>query len=225
MPWCFSFRSNGLHCGVHGTAALMPEHDNQSRAQNIDRVLDASQAFIVEHIASYSNDEQVSEAFIKDEFGRHTRIRTTKDDRKRVLTLRQFCASFGGLFVSHAQGNRTGIFIAVGRHVLSFINRFVRMLRISGSESSIAFLEPRHRLGRRNNWLIGMFRISCSAKLISANQGGDDETECELRLSHAGDLRDTSPARSIESQKQTVASYPVGAPVVSLSWKETEYLL
>src|SRR6058998_520190 len=111
----------------------MAEHDNQTGAQNIDPVLNASQAFIVEHIARYSNDEQISEAFIKDDFGWHTRIGTTEDDRKRVLTLRQFCASFGGLLASHAEGNRASIFIAVGRHALSFICRLMWMLGISSS--------------------------------------------------------------------------------------------
>src|SRR5436189_6057747 len=139
MPWCFAFRSDGLHCGVDGTATLMAEHDNQTGAQNIDPVLNASQAFIVEHIARYSNDEQISEAFIKDDFGWHTRIGTTEDDRKRVLTLRQFCASFGGLLASHAQGNHASIFIAVLCHVRPLIARLMRMLRIAGGESSIPF--------------------------------------------------------------------------------------
>src|SRR6267143_5783071 len=142
MPRCFALRSEGFHCGVDGTATLMAEHDNQAGAQNIDPVLDASQAFIVEHIARYSNDEQISESFIKDDFGWHTRIGTTQDDRKRVLTLRQFGASFGGLLASHSQRNRASIFIAVGRYILSFINRLVRVLRISGGESAIAFLQP-----------------------------------------------------------------------------------
>src|SRR5215471_3435696 len=101
MPCCFTFRSDGLHCCVNGTAILMAEHDNQARRQDIDRVLDACQTFVVEHVACYSNDEQISEAFIKDDFGWHTRIGTTEDDRKRVLTLGEFCASFGGLFASH----------------------------------------------------------------------------------------------------------------------------
>jgi hypothetical protein len=174
MPWCFAFRSEGFHSGVDGTATLMAEHDNQAGAQNIDPVLDASQAFIVEHIARYSNDEQISEAFIKDDFGWHTRIGTTEDDRKRVLTLRQFCASFGGLLASHSQGHRASIFIAVGRYVISFINRLVRVLRISGGESAIAFFQARDRLSRGNNWLIGMSRISSSAKLASATQTDRD---------------------------------------------------
>src|SRR5215216_2014326 len=141
MAWCLAFRSDGFHCGVDGTATLMAEHENQAGAQNIHPVLDASQAFIVEHIACYSNDEQISETFIKNDFGWHTRIGTTEDDRKRVLTLRQFCASFGSLLASHSQGNRASIFIAVGRYVLSFINRLMRVLRISGGESAIAFFE------------------------------------------------------------------------------------
>src|SRR5258705_8885513 len=174
MPWCFAFPSAGFHCGVRGTATLMAEHDNQAGAQNIDPVLDASQAFIVEHIARYSNDEQISEAFIKDDFGWHTRIGTTEDDRKRVLTLRQFCASFGGLLASHSQGNRASIFIAVGRYVISFISRLVRVLRISGGESAIAFFQARNRLGRGNNWLIGVSRISSSAKLACSKQSKTD---------------------------------------------------
>src|SRR5213596_738214 len=130
MPWCFAFRSDGFHCGVDGTATLMAEHDNQTGAQNIHPVLDAPQAFIVEHIARYSNDEQISEAFIKDDFGWHTRIGTTEDDRKRVLTLRQFCASFGGLLASHSQRNRARVLIAVSCHVLSLILRAMRMLHV-----------------------------------------------------------------------------------------------
>src|ERR1700746_3442466 len=96
MPRCFAFGSNGLHCGVDSTALLMDEHHNEAGAQNIDPVLDASQAFIVEHVARYSNDKQISEAFIEDDFRWHPRIGTTQDDRERVLTLRQFATAFGG---------------------------------------------------------------------------------------------------------------------------------
>src|SRR2546423_15090296 len=102
MPRRLAFGSDGLHCCVDGTATLMTEHDNQSRAQNIDAVLDAAQALIVEHVACYANDEQISQAFIKDDFRWHPRIGTTKDDRKRVLTFRQFGASFHCLFGSRA---------------------------------------------------------------------------------------------------------------------------
>src|SRR5436189_3037565 len=139
MAWCLAFRSDGLHCRVDGTATLMAKHDNQASAQDIDTVLDASQAFIVKHIARDSNAEQISEALIKDDFGWHARIGTTEDDRKRVLTLRQFCAPFGGLLASHTQGNHASIFIAVLCHVRPLIARLMRMLRIAGGESSIPF--------------------------------------------------------------------------------------
>src|SRR5439155_22077583 len=158
----------------------MSEHDNQTGAQNIDPVLDASQAFIVEHIARYSNDEQISESFIEDDFGWHTRIGTTENDRKRVLTLRQFCASFGSLLASHSQRSRASIFKAIGRYVRSFINRLVRVLRISCGESAIAFFQARDRLSRGNNWLIGMSRISSSAKLVCTKQTDCTETEQEF---------------------------------------------
>src|SRR5712672_2310617 len=180
MPWCFAFRSEGFHCGVDGTATLMAEHDNQAGAQNIDPVLDASQAFIVEHIARYSNDEQISEAFIKDDFRWHTRVGTTEDDRKRVLTLRQFCASFGGLLASHSQGNRASIFIAVGRYVISFVNRLVRVLHVPRSETAIAFFQSRIRVGGRHNWLVGMRRISSAAEWASATQTDRVEARDEL---------------------------------------------
>src|SRR5689334_2113247 len=103
MPWCLAFRSDGLHGCVDGTAILMAEHDDQAGAQNIDSVLDASQALIVEDIARYSHDEQIAEPFIEDNFGWHTRIGTTEDDGKRVLALRQFRASFSGLLASHSK--------------------------------------------------------------------------------------------------------------------------
>src|SRR4029453_1298008 len=175
MTWRLAFRSDGLHSSIDGTATLMAEHDNQACAQNVDRVLDASQPFIVEHIARYSNDKQISETFIKDDFGWHTRIGTTEDDRKRVLTLRQFCASFGGLLASHSQGNYASIFIAVGRHVLSFINRLVRVLRISGGEPPVAFFQPRDRLSRGNNWLVGMSGICSAARLVADKQTEHNE--------------------------------------------------
>src|SRR5215470_3348753 len=184
MPRRFAFGSNGLHCGVDGTATLMAEHNNQACAQNIDRVLDASQSFIVEDVARNSNDEQIAEAFIKHDFGWHTRIGTTEDDRKRVLTLRQFCTSFGGLLASQAQGNRAGILIAVGRHVLSFINRVMRMLRISSGESTIAFFQPRDRLSRGNDWLIRMSRIGGSSELACAKQTDCDQARREVYPSH-----------------------------------------
>ena len=94
MPWCFTFGSDGLHGRFDGAAMLMSEHDDEADRHNIDRILDASQAFIVDHVACYPKDEQIAETFIKDDFGWHTRIGATENGRKRMLTLRQFCAPF-----------------------------------------------------------------------------------------------------------------------------------
>src|SRR4030095_3774841 len=185
MPWCFALCRDGLHCGIDGTATLMTEHDNQAGPQNLHTVLDASQAFIVEHVARYSNDKQISEAFIKDDFGWHPRIGTTEDDRKRMLTLRQFCASFGPLVGSHAEGNRAGIFIAVDRHVLSFINRVMRMLRISRSETCIAFLQAGYRFGWRHDRLVRVNRVGGSGKLVAGTETCRDEQEREEFICHS----------------------------------------
>src|SRR5262249_49998859 len=73
--------------------------------------------------------------------------------------------------------------------VFSFINRFVWMLRISGGKSAIAFLQPRDRFGRRNNWLIEISRISSAGKFACDNQAGDDEAGYELSFYHTGDLK------------------------------------
>src|SRR3954451_366658 len=122
MAWRVAFSSDGLHGGVDGTTILVAEHDNQAGAQNIDPVLNASETFNVEHIARDSNDEQIAEAFIKDEFGWYTRIRTTENDGKRVLALRQFCSSFGSLLARQSERNRASIFIAIFSHVRSVIS-------------------------------------------------------------------------------------------------------
>src|SRR5262245_33079689 len=197
MAWRFSFCSNGLHCGVDGSATLMTEHENQASGQNVDCKLDASQSFIVEHIARDSNDKQISEAFVEDDFGRHARIGTTEYDRKRVLTLRQFCASFGGLLARHSQRHSSRIFIAVFSYVRSLILRLVRALRVSSNKAAIAFFESRNCFGGRNHW--SMSRSTGSAaranwiatsKLITMKQ----DRGCVFF--HAGDLSQTSRGRS-----------------------------
>jgi hypothetical protein len=60
----------------------------------------------------------------------------------------------------------------------------VRVLRISGGESAIAFFQPRDRLSGRNNWLIGMSRISRSGKLVHPNQTNEDDAGREMCFFH-----------------------------------------
>jgi hypothetical protein len=75
------------------------------------------------------------------------------------------------------------------------------MLRISGGEPAIAFFQARNGLRRGNDWLIGMSWISTSRELICAKQADYDEARCKLCLSHAGDLNQRSPARSIRKSE------------------------
>jgi hypothetical protein len=197
VPWCLPFSSDGFHCGVDGPATLVTEHENQSGSQNLNTVLDASQAFIVEHIARDSDDEEISESFIKDEFRWHPRIGTTEYDRERVLTFRQFSPSFGGLLAGHAQRNYVRIFIAVFSYVRSLITCLVRVLYVSSYETAIAFLESRKCVGGRHHWSITVRWLSSAGKLACDKKTDNDGAGYKLGLSHAGDLNKTSRAQSI----------------------------
>jgi|SRR5215468_1166058 len=188
MAWCLAFRSDGFHCGIDSTATLMAEHDNQAGAQNIDCILDASQAFIVEHISRNTDDKEISEAFIKDKFGWHTRIGTTQYDRERVLTFREFSPSFGGLLARHSHRKCVRILIAVLSYVRSLITCFVRMLYVSRYEAAIAFFESRECLCWRNHWPIAISGLSSAAELVSNSQAGDNEAGYKLSFCPAAIL-------------------------------------
>src|SRR6266487_459235 len=105
----------------------------------IDCILNASQAVIVDHVPSHSEDEQIAETLIKHDFGRHTRIGAIDDGGKRMLSICQFRAPFRCL---------TG------------------MLQSSARVMSIAFLELGDRLCGSYGRLIRMYRIGGSSKLI-----------------------------------------------------------
>src|SRR6266480_5055179 len=110
----------------------------------IDCILNTSQAVIVDHVPGHSEDEQIAETLINHDFGRHTRIGAIDNDRERMLALCQFYASF---------------------------RRLTWMLQIAVRVAAITFLEFGDRLGRRNNWLIGMSRVSGSDHLVCTKQG------------------------------------------------------
>src|SRR6188472_1294848 len=128
----------------------MAKHDNQTRPQHIDTVLNATQAFIIEHVACNSNDEEISESFIKDDFGWYARVGTTKDNRKGMLILGQFCASFGGLVAGHAQRNYPGVLIAAFIYICSRITRLLGVRLVPGSKTCIALLQSRDCVPRRH---------------------------------------------------------------------------
>ena len=58
----------------------------------IDRVLDATQAFIIDYVSRHSNDEQIAEPLVEDDLGRNARVRATDNDGERMLNLCKFCA-------------------------------------------------------------------------------------------------------------------------------------
>src|SRR5207244_1842977 len=88
MPRCFGFSGDCVSGRLDGPATLMSEHHDQAHGQMIDRVLDASQAVIVDYVASYSYHEQIAEPLIENDFGRNTRIGATDNNGERMLTFR-----------------------------------------------------------------------------------------------------------------------------------------
>src|SRR5213080_1838264 len=149
MPRCFALGGDCFSCCFHSATTLMAEHQNQAGAQMIDRVLDAAQSFIVDHVSRHSHNKQVTEPLIEDNFGRHTRIGATDDGGERMLSLCQFRAPF---------------------------RRLTGMLQIAARVSSIAFLELRDCFGRSYRRLLGVSRISSSGNLVCTKQTGYYET-------------------------------------------------
>ena len=143
-----------------------------------------------------------------------------------MLTLRQFSAPFRCLLSGHAQENHAGIFITVLRHVCPFIARLVRMLRITRSETAIAFLQPRNCLSRRNDRLIRMRGISGSGKAVSAKQTDHDEATDDLRLFHAGIYERIALFVQSESQNGTnqLQVYTPNETELSHRWRERALL-
>src|SRR5439155_12034788 len=59
------------------------------------------------------------------------------------------------------------------------------ILRISRSETAIAFPQSRDRFSRSENRLIWVTWISRAGKLVCDKQAGRNKAKCELSLSHA----------------------------------------
>jgi hypothetical protein len=56
----------------------------------IDHILDAAQAFVVNHVACHPKHKQIPQTLIKYDFGRHPRIRAADDNGEEMLAIRQF---------------------------------------------------------------------------------------------------------------------------------------
>ena len=62
-----------------------PMHDHQARAEALRRELDAADLRRRDDVAGDANHEQIAEALIEHELGRHARVRAAEDDRERRL--------------------------------------------------------------------------------------------------------------------------------------------
>ena len=74
----------------------VPEHHHQAGAERFGRELDAADLRGRDDVAGHADDEQVAEALIEDDLGRHARIRTAEDDGQRLLACRQQRAAARG---------------------------------------------------------------------------------------------------------------------------------
>lgn len=74
-----------LHGGGRGTAALVPQDEDQRDAQLIDAELDRAEHRLVEGLPGRPYRQQVPEPLVEDELGRHPRVDTAEDERERVL--------------------------------------------------------------------------------------------------------------------------------------------
>src|SRR5437762_3217070 len=164
MSGCLAFGSDRFLCSLDRAAALMSEHHDQAHGQMIDRVLDAAQAMIADHVAGHAQDKQIAESLIEYDLGRNTRVGAAKNDSKRMLTFRQLLAP-----LCHVRKDQARVFIAVGCQPCSFVDRLMWMLRIASGVALIALFEPGDRFSGRNDWLVGVIRIGGADKLVATN--------------------------------------------------------
>src|SRR6266446_2711921 len=141
MTGCFAIGSDRILCSFNGAATLMAKHHDESHGQMIDRILDAPQALIVDHISCHSDHKQIAEPLIEYDLGRHARISAAENDRKRMLTLCQF---------------------------FSFLARLTWVLLIAVRVASIAFFEPRDSFSGSNRRLVGVGWIAGIDNLVAA---------------------------------------------------------
>jgi hypothetical protein len=71
----------------------MPKHHHQARAQASRSKLDAADLRGSDDVASHADNEQVSQALVEDDLGWDTRIRTSENNRERLLTYGQLLAA------------------------------------------------------------------------------------------------------------------------------------
>src|SRR5207302_8738712 len=75
-----------LQRGDDGTTLRMAHYDDQSSIKSCRRELNAADLRWSDDVAGDSNDEEVAEALVKDQFRGDAGIRATEDDRERLLS-------------------------------------------------------------------------------------------------------------------------------------------
>lgn len=74
-----------LEGGQNGTAAGVSKDDNKTGVESGSRELDAADLRGGDDVAGDTDDEEIPEALVEDEFGGDPRIGTTQDDSERLL--------------------------------------------------------------------------------------------------------------------------------------------
>jgi len=74
---------------LHRAAAGMTNHDDKSRAQMLDRILNAAKLVIADHFAGGADDKEITNILVEDQLGRRALIRASDDDSKGMLRLRR----------------------------------------------------------------------------------------------------------------------------------------
>src|SRR5437762_6865279 len=123
----------------------------------IDRILDAPQALIVDHISCHADHKQIAEPLIEYDLGRNARIGAAENDRKRMLTLCQF---------------------------FSFLARLAWMLWIAVRVASISSFEPGDSFSGSDRRLFGVGRIGGAGMLAAAQYTSRENEESKVCLCH-----------------------------------------
>ncbi len=80
-----------LHAGGGGDGGgnratlFVAEDDDKIRAKVLDGVFDAAEDFVVDHVASIADHEEIAQSCVENQFGRHARIGASEDDGVRML--------------------------------------------------------------------------------------------------------------------------------------------
>ena len=78
-----------LDRGFDGTASLVAEHDEKRRVQVGARILHAAHDLRRNHVSGDTNDEELAEIGIEDQFGRNARIAASENGRVGLLPFRE----------------------------------------------------------------------------------------------------------------------------------------